>query len=166
MTKSKVSWKSIKTGLVKVLGDAVQGLASWFGLDKTIQSWVNDSSGKSQKYLDAIADIAKSASNRNDALDRISSVLNQAQNAGMLIGGNTALSIGERIDKIKEAYKDAKAANDVASVVENQISSLASDEQSLGSYMAGDSSNDSEINKLKETRDQYGKTVQQIENSL
>lgn len=119
----------------KSVGDVVggglyaglKGLLNMFGLGEMLDTWVKGTEGDSDFYNQVSERTAKDAALRQRAINRINDLIARLDTAAMGLTGNSAVKIGDNINKLKRDAEDMNTQNSLIGAVEQNILSDAND---------------------------------------
>lgn len=119
----------------KSVGDVVgsglyaglKGLLNMFGLGEMLDTWVKGTEGDSDFYNQVSERTAKDAALRQRAINRINDLIARLDTAAMGLTGNSAVKIGDNVNKLKRDAEDMNTQNSLIGAVEQNILSDAND---------------------------------------
>ena len=105
----------------------LKGLLNMFGLGEMVDTWVKGSEGDSDFYNQVSERTAKDAALRQRAINRINDLITRLDTAAMGLTGNSAVKIGDSVNKLKRDAEDMNTHNSLINAVEQNILSDAND---------------------------------------
>lgn len=125
--KSASREKSVGDVVGSGLYAGLKGLLNMFGLGEMVDTWVKGSEGDSDFYNQVSERTAKDAALRQRAINRINDLITRLDTAAMGLSGNSAVRIGDNVNKLKKDAEDMNTHNSLINAVEQNILSDAND---------------------------------------
>lgn len=125
--KSASGDKSVGDVIGSGLYAGLKGLLNMFGLGEMVDTWVKGTEDDSAFYNQVSERTAQDAALRQRAINRINDLITKLDTAAMGLTGNSAVKIGDSVNKLKRDADDMNMQNSLINAVEQNILSDAND---------------------------------------
>lgn len=120
----------------QITGDTVQGLLDFIGigtpLAKKLDKWLGISKSNSDKLLK----IVRQATDREGKISDLQDLVNRLDVAANLVGGNTAIKVGQRAKQAKNKLNKARTADTALRTIEAQQSAALETNPTIGDIVS------------------------------
>jgi len=140
-------------------GDLIHGVASMFGLENSLNKWINGNSEKrSDELLQKLIVIRNSRQNK---IDKINEMIELFESYNIIEGGKAAEILSSTRKDLITKRNAAQNLHDITTSIEERMIDKAGKNYTLGDYLSGRKDKEIKNNILKEKHNELQKQFEE-----